>query len=94
MAQYRKAFANSGAKNDPSDALIQAEILMLHRKQLSAIKPDSTSIRALAQLTEYRRKLVQDCFRWPRSLLRERLAKNVVKQEHLSPDQITVLAHR
>lgn len=60
VAQYRKAFANSGAKDDPSDALIQAEILTLHRKKLNAIAPDSASIRALAQLTEYRRKLVQD----------------------------------
>jgi transposase len=60
VAQYRKAFANSGAKDDPSDALIQAEILILHRKELSAIKPETASIRALAQLTEYRRKLVQD----------------------------------
>jgi hypothetical protein len=47
VAQYRKAFANSGAKDDPSDALIQAEILILHRKKLSAIAPDSASVRAL-----------------------------------------------
>jgi len=60
VAQYRKAFANSGAKDDPRDAFIQAEILMLHRKELRAIAPDTDSIRALAQLTEYRRKLVQD----------------------------------
>lgn len=60
VAQYRKTFAISGAKDDPSDALIQAEILTLHREKLSALAPDSASIRALAQLTEYRRKLVQD----------------------------------
>ena len=60
VAQYRKAFANSGAKDDPRDAFIQAEILMLHRKELTAINPDTASIRALAQLTEYRRKIVQD----------------------------------
>lgn len=60
VAQYRKAFANSGAKNDPSDARIQAEILLLHRDKLSPIHPDSADVRALAQLTEYRRKLVQD----------------------------------
>ena len=60
VAQYRKAFANSGAKDDPRDAFIQAEILTLHRKELTAIAPDTASIRALAQLTEYRRKLVQD----------------------------------
>ena len=30
VARYRKAFTQSGAKNDPSDALIQAEILERH----------------------------------------------------------------
>ncbi len=60
VAQYRKAFTHSGAKDDPSDAFIQAEILSLHRKKLRAITPDSASIRALAQLTEYRRKIVQN----------------------------------
>ena len=60
VAQYRKAFANSGAKDDPTDAFIQAELLTLHRKELTAIAPDTASIRALAQLTEYRRKLVHD----------------------------------
>ena len=39
VAQYRKAFANSGAKDDPSDAFIQAEILTLHRKKLVPSRP-------------------------------------------------------
>lgn len=41
-------------------SLIQAEILTLHRKELTALKPDTASIRALAQLTECCRKLVQE----------------------------------
>lgn len=60
VAKYRKAFANSGAKNDPTDANIIAEILSLHRDKLTPIEAESSDIRALAQLLEYRRKLVQD----------------------------------
>lgn len=60
VAKYRKAFSPSGAKNDPSDALIQAEILMRHMDKLKPIRPESPEIRALSQLLIYRRKLVQD----------------------------------
>jgi len=60
VAKYRKAFTQSGAKDDPSDALIQAEILERHMDKLNPIKPESPSVRALGQLVEYRRKLVQD----------------------------------
>lgn len=60
VAKYRKAFTNSGAKSDPSDAFIQTEILALHMNKLQAIVPESAEVRALAQLVEYRRKLVQE----------------------------------
>ena len=60
VAKYRKAFTQSGAKDDPTDAAIQVEILQLHMRKLNVITPDSESIRCLAQLVEYRRKLVQD----------------------------------
>jgi len=60
VAKYRKAVASSGAKNDPGDARILADILDLHRDKLSCIEPESAEIRALAQLVEGRRKLVQD----------------------------------
>lgn len=60
VARYRKAFTQSGAKNDPSDALIQTEILTLHMDKLTPIQPESAEVRALAQLVEYRRKIVQD----------------------------------
>jgi len=60
VSKYRKAFSNSGAKNDPMDASIITEILSLHMHKLTAIKPESADIRALTQLVEYRRKLVQD----------------------------------
>ena len=60
VAKYRKAFTQSGAKNDPTDARLQTEILSLHMDKLTPIKPESSDVRALAQLLEYRRKLVQD----------------------------------
>ena len=60
VAKYRKAFTPSGAKNDPSDALIQTEILSLHMNKLIPINPEPAEVRVLAQLVEYRRKLVQD----------------------------------
>ena len=60
VAKYRKAFASSGAKDDPGDAQILVDILDRHRDKLSQIVPASAEIRTLAQLVEHRRKLVQD----------------------------------
>lgn len=60
VANYRKAFTPSNAKDDPSDALIQVEILKLHMEKLTVIEPESAAMRSLAQLVEYRRSLVQD----------------------------------
>lgn len=60
VAKYRKAFIHSGAKNDPSDAFFQTEILEQHMDKLDVIRPESVNVRALSQLLEYRRKVVQD----------------------------------
>lgn len=60
LAKYRKAFTTSGAKNDPTDAFLQADILIRHWDKFVPILPESVEIRMLAQLLEYRRKLVQD----------------------------------
>jgi transposase len=60
VAHYRKAFTPSNAKDDPSDALLQVEILTLHMEKLCVIEPESAAMRSLAQLVEYRRSLVQD----------------------------------
>jgi len=60
VAKYRKAFSHSGAKNDPSDARLQTDILSLHMDKLEPIHPEKVTVRALAQLLEYRRKVVQD----------------------------------
>jgi len=60
LAKYRKAFTISGAKNDPTDSYLQADILIRHWDKFTPILPETEEIRMLAQLLEYRRKLVQD----------------------------------
>jgi hypothetical protein len=50
VAKYRKAFSLSGAKNDPGDAYLQTEILEKHMDKLKPIEPESSEVRALAQL--------------------------------------------
>ncbi|WP_299881730.1 IS110 family transposase [uncultured Cocleimonas sp.] len=60
VAKYRKTFTHSGAKDDPTDAKIQTEILQKHMHKLRMLEPESPAVRALAQLVENRRKLVQD----------------------------------
>lgn len=60
VARYRGAFKPSGAKDDPSDARIQAQILRLHMSELQPIEPDTPEVRALDRLVEMRRRLVQD----------------------------------
>lgn len=60
VAQFRKAFTHSGAKDDPTDALIQVQILQRHMDKLKPIEAENPEIRALSRLVEGRRKLVQD----------------------------------
>jgi transposase len=60
VARYREAFTPSRAKDDPTDAELQVEILLTHRDQLTPLRPQSPTMRALAQLVEHRRRLVGD----------------------------------
>ena len=60
LARYREAFTPSGAKDDPTDAELQVEILLKHRDKLTPLSPQSPPMRALAQLVEHRRRLVGD----------------------------------
>ncbi len=60
VAKYRQAFTHSGAKDDPSDAFIQAEILEHHMGKLRKIEPETADVRILAQHVVNRRKLVQE----------------------------------
>jgi transposase len=60
LARYRQAFTPSRAKDDPTDAEFQLELLLRHRDKLKPLVPQSPEMRALAQLVEHRRRLVGD----------------------------------
>ena len=67
LAQFRKAFYPSGAKDDPQDALLLLEMLEKHRDRLRVWVPDDADTRCLRLLAENRRKLVS--FREARAAL-------------------------
>jgi transposase len=60
VAKYREAFTPSRAKDDPSDAELQLELLVKHRDKLQKLSPQSATMRTLDQLVECRRRLVED----------------------------------
>jgi len=60
LARYREAFAPSHAKDDPTDAELQLDLLLKHRDKLTPLKSQSPAMRALEQLVEHRRRLVGD----------------------------------
>jgi transposase len=60
LASYRTALYPSGGKNDPDDAALLAKFLEDHHARLRPWSPDSTETRQIAELSELRRKLVED----------------------------------
>jgi transposase len=60
LAQYREAFTPSRAKDDPTDAELQVELLIKHRDKLTPLAPQRPTMRALAPLVEHRRRVVGD----------------------------------
>ena len=46
LAKYREAFPPSRAKDDPTDAELQVELLLTHRDQLTPLSPQSPPLRA------------------------------------------------
>lgn len=60
LAQFRKAFYPSGAKDDPIDADLLLEILLTHRQHLRLWIPDDVLTRSIQLLTEDRRHLVDE----------------------------------
>lgn len=58
VAKYREAFTPSHAKDDPSDAELQCDLLQRHFSRFKPLLPDSPKMQALQQLVEYRRKCV------------------------------------
>jgi transposase len=58
LASYRKAYASSGAKSDPADAVLLMEMVRNSPRRFRPWKPDDTDTRSLRLLTENRRQLV------------------------------------
>lgn len=58
LANYRKAFVTSGAKDDPTDAALILDYLLCHRDQLRPWRPDDAQTRQLQRLVEDRRRFV------------------------------------
>lgn len=58
LTKYREAFSSSGAKDDPTDAALLLNYLLLHREQLRAWRPDTPETRELQLLAEARRDAV------------------------------------
>ncbi|HEY3617741.1 MAG TPA: transposase, partial [Candidatus Sulfotelmatobacter sp.] len=59
-ASMRAALYPSGAKDDPRDADLLLELLVLHRDKLRRLKPDNEATRRVQNLVEERRKLVEE----------------------------------
>jgi len=64
LAQFRRAFKVSGAKSDPSDGDLLADLGFLHHDRLRALQPQDALTRQLGLLNEHRRDLVQDRNGW------------------------------
>lgn len=60
LAKYREMFFPSGAKDDPTDAELALEFLLKYPEKLKPLDPQSARMRALEQLVEMRRRLVDD----------------------------------
>ncbi len=58
MANYRKAFAHGGGKNDPVDARLLAQFIDHYRQQLRPLRRNNQLTRQIAALAEDRRRLV------------------------------------
>ena len=69
FAHFRESFAPSGAKDDPSDALLLLELLAKHRDRLHRWVPDDPKTRTLALLVEERRRAVNERTRLVEQLL-------------------------
>jgi len=59
-AQFRAALYPSGAKDDPVDADLLLDMLVLHRKHIRPLRPDTEQTRLVQHQVEARRRLVNE----------------------------------
>jgi len=69
LARLRKAFAPSGAKDDPTDAALAVDILLQHLDKLRPWVPEDARTRQLQALVQGRRRLVEQRVRVTNRLL-------------------------
>ncbi len=60
LANYRRTFTLSGAKDDPTDAEYALNLLLTHTEHFKALRPQSVEMRTLMTLVEQRRRLMND----------------------------------
>ncbi len=60
LANYRRTFTPSGAKDDPTDAEYALKLLLTHTEHFTALRPQSVEMRTLMTLVEQRRRLMND----------------------------------
>ena len=60
LANHRKTFTPSGAKDDPTDAEFALDLLLKHTEHFTALRPQSVEMRTLMTLVEQRRRLMND----------------------------------
>ena len=60
LASYRRTFALSGAKDDPTDAEFALKLLLSHAEHFKPLQPQSVEMRTLMTLVEQRRQLMND----------------------------------
>jgi hypothetical protein len=86
LAQYRKAFSPSGAKDAPTDAELALDLMLNYPKKIKALKMESEPVRKLTYLVEQRRRLVGDRRRFSNRLI------NTLKQYY--PHLLDWFSHR
>jgi transposase len=59
LARLRKAFAPSGAKDDPTDAALAVDVLLQHFEKLRPWMPEDPCTRQLQALVQARRRVVE-----------------------------------
>ena len=79
LANHRKTFTTSGAKDDPTDAEFALDLLFKHTEYFKPLNPQSVEMRTLMTLVEQRRKLMNDLVRITNRL------RNALKQYYPQP---------
>jgi transposase len=79
LANHRKTFTTSGAKDDPTDAEFALDLLSKHTEHFQPLQPQGVGMRTLMTLVEHRRQLMNDRVRITNRL------RNALKQYFPQP---------